>query len=424
LYCIDYDKLSSDEQSLISLDTQYQSKNSVYVDAAYQAFQKGIIEDATHALENQSIITDVSDNYRFVKKYFHPFWVYYIFLIRIISLKNPLKEIKGIAKSLSVHKLNLFEKIYNHDRFNSFHSALLEKQPIVSVIIPTLNRYDYLNDVLLDFEKQTYSSFTIIVIDQSDDFNPTFYDKYKLDIQLIRQDEKALWLARNTGIEHASTNLIAFSEDDVRIPIDWLKNHLKCLDYYQCDISNGVFFPEGKDVPTSKKMFKYAEQFATGNACMYKSVFYKTGLFDRQFEKMRAGDGEYGLRCYLNGFTAISNPLAFCEDLKASTGGLRHVGSWDWWRSKSLLSPRPIPSVLYFIRKYFGNENSVIFIINNVIPSFVPYKYKGSKMAIIPLIFIVIFLFPLFLYPVFLSWKKSTLMLSKGSDIKYLKILK
>jgi hypothetical protein len=139
---------------------------------------------------------------------------------------------------------------------------------------------------------------------------------------------------------------------------------------------------------------------------------------------MRAGDGEYGLRCYLNGFTAISNPLAFCEDLKASTGGLRHVGSWDWWRSKSLLSPRPIPSVLYFIRKYFGNENSVIFIINNVIPSFVPYKYKGSKMAIIPLIFIVIFLFPLFLYPVFLSWKKSTLMLSKGSDIKYLKILK
>jgi glycosyltransferase involved in cell wall biosynthesis len=233
-----------------------------------------------------------------------------------------------------------------------------------------------------------------------------------------------LWLARNTGIEHASTNLIAFSEDDVRIPIDWLKNHLKCLDYYQCDISNGVFFPEGKDVPTSKKMFKYAEQFATGNACMYKSVFYKTGLFDRQFEKMRAGDGEYGLRCYLNGFTAISNPLAFCEDLKASTGGLRHVGSWDWWRSKSLLSPRPIPSVLYFIRKYFGNENSVIFIINNVIPSFVPYKYKGSKMAIIPLIFIVIFLFPLFLYPVFLSWKKSTLMLSKGSDIKYLKILK
>jgi glycosyltransferase involved in cell wall biosynthesis len=418
LYCIDYDKLSSDEQSLISLDTQYQSNNSVYIDAAYQAFQKGIIEDATHALVYQSIITDVSDNYRFVKKYFHPYWVYYIFLIRIISLKNPLKEIKGIAKTLSVHKLNLFEKIYNHELFYSFHSELLEKQPFVSVIIPTLNRYAYLKDVLKDLEKQTYKNFEVLVYDQSVPFQSEFYKGWNIDLNVVEQEEKALWLARNTAIQQSKGEYILLYDDDSLVENDWIENHIKCLDYFKVDISSGVSIAVvGSKVPKHYSFFRWSDQIDTGNVMLRKNVFKEIGLFDRQFEKQRQGDGEFGLRAYLAGYKNISNPLAKRIHLKVKDGGLREMGSWDAFRPKKLLAPRPIPSVLYLLRKYFGKRSAIISILNNVPPSLIPYKYKKNKSIYLLGAIVTLFISPLIVYSVYKSWRISTKMLNEGDKI-------
>ena len=62
------------------------------------------------------------------------------------------------------------------------------------------------------------------------------------------------------------------------------------------------------------------------------------------------GDGEFGTRCYINGLFAVLNPLSPCTDVKASSGGLRQMGSWDSWRPLKFFSARPIPSVLYYSR--------------------------------------------------------------------------
>src|SRR6187455_1846601 len=98
-------------------------------------------------------------------------------------------------------------------------------------------------------------------------------------------------MARNQAIRESKSEFIALSEDDVRIPVDWISNHMKCIDYFNSDISAGVFFPSGSGIPPEKKIFRWAEQFATGNACLKKDVFRSIGLFDRQFEKQRMGDG-------------------------------------------------------------------------------------------------------------------------------------
>ena len=45
---------------------------------------------------------------------------------------------------------------------------------MVSVVIPTLNRYTYLKDVLEDLEKQDYENFEVIVVDQSEPFQKNF----------------------------------------------------------------------------------------------------------------------------------------------------------------------------------------------------------------------------------------------------------
>ena len=418
LYCIDYNKLSVEEQNLISLDTQYQSKNSIYIDAAYQAFQKGIIKNETHALGNQGVITDVFDNYRFAKKYFHPFWVYYIFLIRIFSLKNPLKEIKGIATSLSVQKLNLFEKIYSHDDFNKFHSTLLEERPFVSVIIPTLNRYLYLKDVLNDLEYQTYKNFEVLVYDQSVPFQAEFYKGWNLILNVVAQEEKALWLARNTAIQQSKGEYILLYDDDSLVENDWIENHIKCIDYFDVDISSGVSISvAGAKVPTHYSFFRWSDQVDTGNVMLRKSVFRKVGLFDRQYEKQRQGDGEFGLRAYLAGFKNISNPLAKRIHLKVKDGGLREMGSWDAFRPKKILAPRPIPSVLYLIRKYFGSKAAWLAILINVPPSILPYKFKRNKYISLIGLIVSFFMLPIIIFTVSKSWLISSRMLKQGHKI-------
>ena len=78
---------------------------------------------------------------------------------------------------------------------------------MVSVVIPTLNRYTYLKDVLEDLEKQDYENFEVIIVDQSEPFQKEFYDQFDLNIHLIYQEEKALWLARNTAIKKRRENI-------------------------------------------------------------------------------------------------------------------------------------------------------------------------------------------------------------------------
>ena len=133
------------------------------------------------------------------------------------------------------------------------------------------------------------------------------------------------------------------------------------------------------------------------------------------------GDGEFGLRAYLNGFKCVSNPLAKRLHLKLSSGGLREVGSWDGFRPRNRISPRPIPSVLYFWRKYWGNQSAVFGLIQDIPFSYSPYKLKGSiKGNIISLLFFII-LFPLSFTQVIISWQISSRMITIGNKIPQLK---
>ena len=62
------------------------------------------------------------------------------------------------------------------------------------------------------------------------------------------------------------------------------------------------------------------------------------GLFDKQFERMRMGDNEFGIRSARNNFLNIQNPNAHRIHFKADEGGLREMGSWDGFHSKNIFS--------------------------------------------------------------------------------------
>ncbi|MFT5841106.1 MAG: glycosyltransferase involved in cell wall biosynthesis, partial [Flavobacteriales bacterium] len=274
--------------------------------------------------------------------------------------------------------------------------------------------------VLEDLEQQDYKNFEVIVVDQSDPFNGLFYNDFELDIRLIKQEEKALWLARNTAIRHAKGDIIALSEDDVRIQSNWLSEHLKCLDYFNAQVSAGVFYPEGQQLPKERSFFAVASQFATGNAVFYRSICATVGLFDRQFEKQRMGDGEFGLRLYLADIKSISNPRASCIDVKAREGGLREMGSWDAFRPSSFFAPRPIPSVLYFFRRYFGDAPALLALLRMVPLSISPYQFKKNKPLLMLGVLVSVLLLPLVIYQVFKSWHLASKKIKLGPLIEQL----
>ena len=411
------DNLPEDLLIKLKPDNNFQSKQATEYDLSWQSVQLGYIGNVETYSDFKEL--SVQDNYHFLRKYFNAAWVFYVLVLRLISLHNPLREINGYLKTRKTKRVvEAIPVLYKE--WSNFKANIIIDKPKVSVVIPTLNRYKYLKDVLEDLEQQDYKNFEVIVVDQSSPFQAAFYEDFNLDINLIFQEEKALWLARNTAIKNAKGLLIALSEDDVRIKPDWISSHLKCLEFFKAQVSAGVFYPSGQEIPENRSFFTVASQFATGNAMLYKDVFEKVGLFDRQFEKQRMGDGEFGMRLFLEDIKSVSNPIASCIDIKAGTGGLREMGSWDAFRTASYFAPRPIPSVLYFFRKYFGNKAAKFALLRNVPLSIFPYAFKKNKALLLLGVFCTVLLVPIVCYQVYKSWRLASKKINEGPLIEIL----
>ena len=96
------------------------------------------------------------------------------------------------------------------------------------------------------------------------------------------------------------------------------------------------------------------------------------------------------------------------------------MGSWDAFRPKNLLAPRPVPSVLYYYRQYFPKENVYSALIQGTLPSLIPYQFKGNK-KLLPIGLLIGLLFsPFLMIGVVRSWRKASQMLKEGPLIDHL----
>lgn len=94
---------------------------------------------------------------------------------------------------------------------------------LVSIIIPTYNGVNYLENALQSALSQTYSNTEIIVInDGSTDQTQSIINKYKNKIISYYQPNKGLGASRNQGVILARGDYISFLDcDDL-----WVKNKL------------------------------------------------------------------------------------------------------------------------------------------------------------------------------------------------------
>jgi len=420
-YWIDYKKLKIENKDLFDQNCKYQSKIFKNYDIAFQLWHKGLIDIKGFCLISHKYPLTLSlyDQYLFLRRMYNSKWIYYAIFIRILTFQFSFNDIRAIISTKNVKKIDLNNSFYKYVNYKSYLSQLIESKPFVSIIIPTLNRYSVLDNALKDLENQNFKNFEVLIIDQSNPFQPEFYDNYNLKINLFYQKKRGLWNARNNAIRKSKSDLILFFDDDSRVSSTWINEHLKCIDYFNADISSGVSISKiGAPIPIHYEYFRWSDQLDTGNVLIKRKVFKKCGLFDLQFEGMRMGDGEFGLRAYLSGFKNINNPKAKRIHLKTEIGGLREMGSWDGMRPKNWLYPRPIPSVLYFYRRYWGSKSTILYLLQTLPISLSSYKLKGTKLGYIISLLLLILFFPFLLLQVLRSWTISNKMLKKSQLIE------
>jgi len=173
-------------------------------------------------------------------------------------------------------------------------SKTINKNPLVSVIIPTYNRGWILKEAIDSVLSQDFEDFELIVVDDgSTDNTQDILNGYARDIIALRQENHGVSAARNAGIASASGHFIAFLDsDDLWLPgklarqVDFFKSNPDAMicQTEELWIRNGKRVnPKNRHKKFSGMIFKHSLPLcivSPSAVMLKKSLLDKTGVFD------------------------------------------------------------------------------------------------------------------------------------------------
>ena len=166
--------------------------------------------------------------------------------------------------------------------------------PMVSVIIPTFNRNGMLKDAVDSVLDQDYGNTELIVVDDgSTDATVRTLAPYQDRLRVLRQENRGVSAARNTGIRAAAGPLIALLDSDdlwlpgkLRAQVDYFEAHPEAL---ICQTEE-IWIRNGTRVNPGKRHRKEAGNIferslalclvSPSAVMMRKSLLDEVGLFD------------------------------------------------------------------------------------------------------------------------------------------------
>jgi len=186
----------------------------------------------------------------------------------------------------------------------------MEKNPKISVIIPTYNSAQFIAEALESVFVQTYKDYEVIVVDDgSTDNTKEVLKPYMSKIRYIYKENGGAASARNVGIKNARGEYIAFLDSDDL----WLPEKLeKQVKYFEEHLQVDMVFADcvrfGEEVLNTRngtRQLVSDDMFVniwwynivpTSTVIVRKSCFEKVGLFDEAREIETAEDAEMWLR--------------------------------------------------------------------------------------------------------------------------------
>ncbi|MCP4296666.1 MAG: glycosyltransferase, partial [Proteobacteria bacterium] len=169
------------------------------------------------------------------------------------------------------------------------------KNPLISVIIPTFNCASFISEAIQSVLQQNYDPVEIIIIDDGSTDNTVEVIKTFGDMIIYSfQEHSGVASARNKGVGLAKGEFISFIDaDDL-----WLEDKLKTqLNFFRknpdLDVVIGLLkriqYPEDGGLLSTFDLKNVNDEFALSLGCslIRASVFEKPGVFD---EEMKFGE--------------------------------------------------------------------------------------------------------------------------------------
>jgi glycosyltransferase involved in cell wall biosynthesis len=118
------------------------------------------------------------------------------------------------------------------------------KNPLISVIIPTRNEENYIEESLLSLKNQTYQNIEIIVVDDVSVDRTVNVAKRYVDRLIIKKTN--IPQAKNLGVKSAKGDIFLFMDSDNILLSSWVENALKDIDKYDAVI--GAICPKERNM--------------------------------------------------------------------------------------------------------------------------------------------------------------------------------
>ena len=193
----------------------------------------------------------------------------------------------------------------------------------ISVVIPVYNSSEYIARTIESILAQRHKPDEIIVVDNnSTDGTIEIVKKYP--VTLLQENEvQSSYAARNKGIDHARSEIIAFIDADCIAADDWLKEGVTALQSESADLAGGrveFFFSEKKTTAELYDSIHHLNIEAsirdtgsapTANLFVKTHVFKKTGVFSNYLKS--GGDIQWTKKATDNGFSLIYAPKAIVK---------------------------------------------------------------------------------------------------------------
>ena len=237
-----------------------------------------------------------------------------------------------------------------------------------TVLISTFNRSKRLAETLQSIAgtKAPGIAWDVLVVDNnSTDQTRQVVENcaadYPVPLRYVFEQRQGLCVARNTGIDATSTDVLALTDDDVRVSAGWLSSILDGLERHQCDYAAGRVVPLWEREPpewfprTNGLLWGVIAILDYGpepvdlgrrvpigvNMAVRRSAFARIGKFDvrlgRQGRTLLGQEvREWCLRARTSGLVGYYFPDAALEHhIPAARLTKRYFRRWFYWRGIS-----------------------------------------------------------------------------------------
>jgi GT2 family glycosyltransferase len=209
-----------------------------------------------------------------------------------------------------------------------------------TVVVCTRDRPDELRRCLTSLPQQTKLPMQIIVVDNASRDDMTRKVALAAGVDYVREDRPGLDIARNAGAKRAAGEIVAYTDDDVRLHPRWLERLVCAFDRPQVAAVTGLVLPAELETG-AQRHFETHWSFGRGyrpvdfgpaffavdrvggcpaweigagaSMAFRREIFEKLGYFDERLDVGAAGcsgDSEYWHRILSHGWTCRYDPSA------------------------------------------------------------------------------------------------------------------